>query len=108
MVRQVYFDNAATTQVIPEVLEEILPYFSERYGNPSSIHEMGAEAAAGMRIARERVAKTLNCYPSEITFTSGGTESDNIALMGVVGKRGPIWENVTLVNDCNVGILWEC
>ena len=88
MVRQVYFDNAATTQVIPEVLEEILPYFSERYGNPSSIHEMGAEAAAGMRIARERVAKTLNCYPSEITFTSGGTESDNIALMGVVGKRG--------------------
>ena len=88
MARQVYFDNAATTQVIPEVLEEILPYFSERYGNPSSIHEMGAEAAAGMRIARERVAKTLNCYPSEITFTSGGTESDNIALIGVVGKRG--------------------
>ena len=88
MVRQIYFDNAATTQVIPEVLEEILPYFSERYGNPSSLHELGAEAAAGMRIARERVAKTLNCYPSEITFTSGGTESDNIALMGVVGKRG--------------------
>jgi cysteine desulfurase len=88
MVRQIYFDNAATTQVIPEVLEEILPYFSESYGNPSSLHELGAEAAAGMRIARERVAKTLNCYPSEITFTSGGTESDNIALMGVVGKRG--------------------
>ena len=83
-----YFDNAATTQVIPEVFEEIRPYFYERYGNPSSIHDMGSEAAAGMRTARERVAKALNCYPSEITFTSGGTESDNIALMGVVGKRG--------------------
>jgi len=88
MVRQVYFDNAATTQVIPEVLEEVLPYFSERYGNPSSLHELGSEAADGLRTARERVAKSLNCYPSEITFTSGGTESDNIALMGIVGKRG--------------------
>ncbi len=88
MVKQVYFDNAATTQVIPEVLEEIVPYFSERYGNPSSLHELGSEAAAGMRIARERVAKSLNCYPSEITFTSGGTESDNIALLGTVGKGG--------------------
>lgn len=88
MADQAYFDNAATTQVIPEVLEEIIPYFSERYGNPSSLHELGSEAAAGMRVARERVAKSLNCYPSEITFTSGGTESDNIALMGTVGKRG--------------------
>ena len=88
MANQVYFDNAATTQVIPEVLEEILPYFSERYGNPSSLHELGSEAASGLRVARERVARSLNCYPSEITFTSGGTESDNIALMGVVGKRG--------------------
>ena len=83
-----YFDNAATTQVIPEVLDEITPYFCERYGNPSSLHELGSQAAEGMRIARGRVAKALNCYPSEITFTSGGTESDNIALMGVVGKRG--------------------
>lgn len=83
-----YFDNAATTRVIPEVLEEIAPYFSERYGNPSSIHGLGAEAAQGMRIARERVGRALNCYPSEITFTSGGTESDNIALMGVVGRNG--------------------
>ena len=83
-----YFDNAATTQVIPEVFEEIRPYFCERYGNPSSLHDLGSEAAAGMRIARERVAKSLGCYPSEITFTSGGTESDNIALMGTVGKRG--------------------
>ena len=88
MVRQVYFDNAATTQVLPEVLEEVMPYLTERYGNPSSLHEMGSEAAEGMRIARERVARSLNCYPSEITFTSGGTESDNLALMGTVGKGG--------------------
>ncbi len=83
-----YFDNAATTQVLPEVFEEVMPYLTERYGNPSSLHEMGSEAAEGMRIARERVARSLNCYPSEITFTSGGTESDNLALMGTVGKGG--------------------
>lgn len=88
MTQFAYFDNAATTRVMPEVLEEVIPYLSDRYGNPSSIHGLGAEAASGMRVARERVARSLNCYPSEIAFTSGGTESDNIALMGTVGKRG--------------------
>ena len=83
-----YFDNAATTQVLPEVADAIFPYFCQHYGNPSSIHDLGFDAADAIRKARASVAKGLNCYPSEITFTSGGTESDNLALLGVVGKGG--------------------
>ena len=83
-----YFDNAATTQVLPEVAEAAYPYFCDNYGNPSSLHDLGFDAADAIRTARASVARGLNCYPSEITFTSGGTESDNIALLGTVGKRG--------------------
>ena len=83
-----YFDNAATTQVLPEVAEVAYPYFCDNYGNPSSLHDLGFDAADAIRTARASVARGLNCYPSEITFTSGGTESDNIALLGTVGKRG--------------------
>ena len=86
--RVMYFDNAATTRVLPEVFEEMRPYFCESYGNPSSIHDLGFSAAAAMRTARERVSRTLGCYPSEITFTSGGTESDNLAILGVLGQGG--------------------
>lgn len=83
-----YFDNAATTQVLPEVASAAYPYFCDHYGNPSSIHELGFEAADALRTARASVADALNCYPSEIVFTSGGTESDNLALLGTVGKGG--------------------
>ena len=83
-----YFDNAATTQVLPEVAEAAYSYFCDNYGNPSSLHDLGFDAADAIRTARASVARGLNCYPSEITFTSGGTESDNIALLGTVGKRG--------------------
>ena len=86
--RMRYFDNAATTQVLPEVAEAAYPYFCDNYGNPSSLHDLGFDAADAIRTARASVARGLNCYPSEITFTSGGTESDNIALLGTVGKRG--------------------
>ena len=86
--RMRYFDNAATTQVLPEVAEVAYPYFCDNYGNPSSLHDLGFDAADAIRTARASVARGLNCYPSEITFTSGGTESDNIALLGTVGKRG--------------------
>ncbi len=82
----IYLDNAGTTAVLPEVVDEMLPYFCEKYGNASSIHEMGADAADGLRTSRKRIASSLGCYPSEITFTSGGTESDNIALMGVMNS----------------------
>lgn len=81
--RAVYLDHAATTPVHPQVVEAMLPYFSERYGNASSIHSLGREARQGLEEARATVAGILNCKDDEIVFTSGGTESDNLALRGV-------------------------
>ena len=80
--RKVYFDNSATTRIADEVLESMMPFLTKEYGNPSSIHFMGDAAAAALRKARKQVADSLGCLPSEIFFTSGGTESDNLALIG--------------------------
>jgi cysteine desulfurase len=88
MSRRVYLDHNASTPVHPEVIAEMLPYFGEVFGNPSSIHAFGREAREGMDRARERVASFLNVSPQEIVFTSGGTESDNFALKGLAGARG--------------------
>jgi len=82
-VAQVYFDHAATTPTRPEVVEAMLPYFQERWGNPSSIHTSGREAAAGMDQARGQVAALVGALPEEIVFTSSGTEADNQALVGI-------------------------
>ena len=79
---KIYLDYAATTPVDPRVLECMLPYFREHFGNPSSIHAFGQRAESALENARETVADTLNCVPDEIIFTSGGTESDNLALRG--------------------------
>ena len=76
----IYLDNAATTPMRKEALEAMMPYFIEEYGNPSSIHRASKNPRAAVREARETIAKTLNADPSEIFFTSGGTESDNWAL----------------------------
>ena len=84
----VYMDNSSTTAVAKEVLDEMLPFFSEDYGNPSSIHSMGDKAAKAVSFARKRIASALNCRPSEVIFTSGGTESDDLALMGTVSNTG--------------------
>ncbi len=81
--RRIYLDHAATTPVKPQVLEAMLPYFTERFGNPSSIYSYGREASRALQDARERVAAVLNCDPREVIFTSGGTESDNLAIKGV-------------------------
>ena len=80
--RIIYLDHAATTPVAPEVLEAMLPFFTERFGNPSSIHSLGQEARRAIDEARERVARVLGCRTSEVVFTSGGTESDNTAIRG--------------------------
>ncbi len=88
MNRRVYLDHNASTPVHPEVLAEMLPYYSEIYGNPSSIHGFGREARAGVDLARERVARVLNVSPQEIVFTSGGTESDNLGVKGLAWARG--------------------
>ena len=82
-MRRVYFDNNATTPVLPEVQEAMRPYFGERFGNASSIHHHGQETRAAVENARESVAKLLGCQASEIVFTSGGTESDNLAIAGL-------------------------
>ncbi len=82
-MRKVYLDHSATTPVHPEVLEAMLPYYKEKFGNPSSIHEYGKVAKVALEEAREKVAKLFNCSPYEIYFTSGGTESDNLAIKGV-------------------------
>lgn len=82
MVRQVYLDHAASTPVRPEVVAAMLPFYGERFGNPSSAHHWGREARAALEEARERVAAVLGAKRSEIIFTSGGTEADNIAILG--------------------------
>ena len=86
-MNQVYFDHAATTPPRPEVIEAMLPYLRERWGNPSSLHKTGTAALEGIERAREHVAALLNAEPDEIVFTASGTESDNHALVGV--SAGP-------------------
>ena len=82
----IYLDHAATTPVRPEVLDAMLPYFSERFGNPSTLYSVGADAREAVDAARGQVAELIGAKPDEIYFTSGGTESDNWAIRGVVVK----------------------
>ena len=77
---RIYFDNAATTALDPEVLEAMMPYLTEKFGNPSSIYSYGRETRLAIENARKTVAKILGCKPGEIFFTSGGTESNNTAI----------------------------
>ncbi|HSF83840.1 MAG TPA: cysteine desulfurase family protein [Anaerolineales bacterium] len=79
---KIYFDYAATTPVESRVLNSMLPYFSEHFGNPSSIHTYGQQAESAVENARQTIATILNCHSDEVIFTSGGTESDNMALRG--------------------------
>jgi len=79
----VYLDHAGTTPLDAKVLEAMIPYFSQHFGNPSSLHTVGQEARYALDEARERVAGVLNCRPREVVFTGGGTESDNAAIHGV-------------------------
>lgn len=83
----IYLDHAATTPVLPAVLEAMLPYFTERYGNPSAVHGVGMAAREGVETSREMVADCLHASPDEIVFTSGGTEADNTAVFGVAAAR---------------------
>lgn len=84
MLRRVYFDNSATTPVDPEVLDAMLPYLREQFGNASSIHFYGQQARAAVDRARHQAAELINSRPAEVVFTSGGTESNNLAIRGVL------------------------
>ncbi len=84
----VYLDNAATTPIAPEVVEAMIPVLRESFGNPSSSHSFGRKAKALLEVSRRSIAKHLNCQPSEIIFTSGGTEADNMALNSCVNEMG--------------------
>ncbi len=81
-MKEVYMDNAATTRLDPVVLDSMLPYLKERYGNPGSMHDKGLEAKKAVTGARQKTADILNCSPEEVIFTGSGTESDNLAIIG--------------------------
>src|SRR5213592_226160 len=85
---RIYFDNAATTALDPEVLDAMMPYLTEKFGNPSSIYSYGRESRLAIENARKSVAKILNAHPAEIFFTSGGTESSNTAIHAAVKDLG--------------------
>jgi cysteine desulfurase len=103
-MRRVYLDNNATTPLLPEVFEAMRPYFAERFGNASSIHHHGQETRAAVERARESVAALLGCRASEIVFTSGGTEGDNLAISGVTRAGDHIItstiEHHAVLNSC--------
>jgi cysteine desulfurase len=84
---KVYLDNAATTPLAPEVLEAMLPYMETHFGNPSSIHSFGRETRSAIEKARKQIADLLFCSPSEIFFTSGGTEANNMALKSTIASK---------------------
>jgi cysteine desulfurase len=96
MPSPIYLDHAATTPVRPEVFEAMRPFFEGRFGNPSSTHRWGREARAALDEARERVARCLGARTDEICFTSGGTESDNLAILGVWREARPDGRNAVV------------
>lgn len=87
MNNRIYLDHAATTDMLPEVAYAMEPYFIKKYGNASATYELGAEARRAIELARERISASIHAKPSEIYFTSGGTESDNWAIKGMAGER---------------------
>ena len=94
MVKRVYMDHSATTPLDPRVLKAMEPYLTEEYGNPSSIHRMGQIARNGVETAREQVARLINAAPEEIIFTSGGTEADNLAILGLMEAMPPRGQHI--------------
>ena len=104
-MRRIYFDNAATTALDPEVLDAMMPYLTDKFGNPSAIYSYGRETKMAIETARKTVARILNCNPGEVFFTSGGTESSNTAIHCAIRDLGckhiitsPIEHHATLYN----------
>jgi len=108
IVRRIYLDNAATTRLDPEVLEAMLPYLREEYGNASSVHSFGQRARAAVEEARVRVAELIGADPSEIIFTSGGTESDNLAIKGIADAYGHVGRHILTSQIEHPAVLESC
>lgn len=106
--RLIYLDNAATTKIHPEVLEEMLPYFDEYYGNPSSIYSLGAKSKMAVMEARERIANSLGALTEEIYFTAGGTEADNWAILGVAEAYKNKGKHIITTNIEHHAVLHTC
>lgn len=104
----IYFDNAATTKVKPEVLKEMIPYFSEEYGNPSSIYTLGRNAKRAIENSREKVAKLIGADKHEIYFTAGGSESDNTALKGIAYSKKEKGNHIITTKIEHPAILDSC
>lgn len=107
-MRRIYMDHSATTPVAPEVLEAMLPYFSDKFGNASSLHSFGLEAKEALEASREKVATLLGAKPEEIIFTSGGTESDNLALKGIAYRNREKGKHIITTNIEHPAILEAC
>ncbi len=107
-MRNVYLDYSATTPVKEEVLKEMIPYFTEKFGNPSSLYDKGLEAKEAVNHARERLAALINADPKEIYFTAGGTESDNWSLMGVADKLKDKGNHIITTKIEHHAILHTC
>src|SRR5437879_286584 len=105
-MHRVYMDSNATTPVLPEVLEAMRPFYLEHFGNASSIHHYGQHARSAVEHARESVARLLGCRAAEIVFTSGGTESDNLGVFGIVNSGDHVItstiEHHAVLNACKV------
>lgn len=86
-MRKIYADNAATTKIDKDVLNDMMPYLTDIYGNPSSLYQIGAEAKEAVENSREKIASLIGALPNEIYFTSGGSESDNFAIKGIARKQ---------------------
>ncbi|MCB9766767.1 MAG: cysteine desulfurase NifS [Candidatus Omnitrophica bacterium] len=107
MTDTLYLDNNATTRVAPEVREAILPFLGERYGNPSSPHHFGGSIEADLTLARNRLASLVGCSPKEIFFTSGGTESDNLAIRGILASH-PDRRHIVTTQVEHSAVLVQC
>src|SRR2546421_6346026 len=108
MFRRIYLDNSATTPVDPRVVEAMLPYFSGKFGNASSIHFFGQEAKAAVDRARHQVAGLLNARPNEIVFTSGGTEANNLAIRGLAHANPGVGKHIITSAIEHSAVLSPC
>jgi len=107
-MRRVYMDHAATTPVDPLVVEAMLPYFSEYFGNASSLHSFGREAHEAMEAARQKLATLIGAERKEVIFTSGGTESDNLAIKGVAYKNREMGDHIITSSIEHPAVLETC